>query len=355
MKAQNDTVAAGFRAKSSRNAEPNQGQSQVPPRPQKPVPRAPEATVIETAARPSRRRAARSSIRLSASRFVYVSSWTILGVFSAAYVVGALLAPREIDRVATALLGNLAPVRVAAKPAVDPAAVAALEASTRELKGQIQGLEAGLAGLAKGVSQLELSNGFVKTHLKAIEAGHPLSTEDISAEEKRLGGETAVFHPETPADGTVEGVVMDNGTVEPKTIEPQAAPPAGKAAAKLEKPKVVSEKVDAGKAAGGDLTDALDGTLPDAPVAPPKKLYGVELASGKDTEGLRTNWEALHDIQPKLLDGLSPQYANSENAAEPYRLLAGPLSNAKQAYELCKKLAAQNFPCKVAAFIGNPL
>ena len=360
MRAQNDTIAAANLARSSRRAEPVPGQSQVPPRPQRPVPRAPEvqpaavSPVLQTAARSNprinKRRATKSTIRLSASRFAYVCTWTILGVFSAAYVVGALLAPHEIDRVATALLGANAPIAVAEKPAIDPAVIARFETGNRELTAQVAELQSNFDGLSKGIAQLQQSNGVVFTHLKAIETGHPLSPEEISAEEKRLGSQGAVFHPEATADGTVDGVVMDGASIERHTIEPQVALPAGKAAAKTMKPKSVSQIASA-----EDGADSLDQIVADAPVLPAKKQFGIELSEAPDTESLRGTWDALHVIQPKLFDGLTPLYAGGEGSDGQFRLLGGPVSSARKADDLCKKFAAQNLSCKVTAYSGNPL
>ena len=309
---------------------------------------------MQAAGRTGKFRAPKSTIRLSGSRLAYVCTWTLIGVSSAVYVVGALLAPHEVDRMAAAYLGIGTTAVVAEKPVVDPSALAKLEASDHDLQAKVTELQSNLAGLSKGMAALQLTNGLVKTHLKAIETGHPLTSEDISADEKRLSSEGALYHPATPGDGAVVGVVMDGASIEPLTIEQQAALPAGKVVAKAEKPKSVSQNADNADGTG-DGTGALDQALADQPVLPPKKQFGIELVEAKDTESLRSTWEALHDIQPKLLDGLSPQYAGGDGANGLFRLLAGPLATNKKAVDLCKKLSAQNIACKATAFTGDPL
>ncbi len=131
-----------------------------------------------------------------------------------------------------------------------------------------------------------------------------------------------------------EGVAPDRGLAE-RWLRAAAEKGLDEAKAAL------ARLADGGKASSGKASSAkgADG-----------KGYAVHLASFRTREAAQREWKRLGAAYGKLLGGLDARFPRVDLGAEKgvyYRLLAGPLADAKRARALCKALRKHKVECRV--------
>lgn len=87
-------------------------------------------------------------------------------------------------------------------------------------------------------------------------------------------------------------------------------------------------------------------------------LFVLHLASYTSPGNAKAGWRQFSADYPAELGGLTPwitTIVKPETGETFHRLLAGPLTSALEAQELCGKLKAQDVYCKVMPFEGDPL
>lgn len=84
---------------------------------------------------------------------------------------------------------------------------------------------------------------------------------------------------------------------------------------------------------------------------------GVRLSVAPSIDGLRLQWTLLRERHGTYLGGLSARYIQTSRNGAPanYELVAGPLSGAVQALELCQDVSRSGTRCVVGDFVGNAL
>jgi len=92
-------------------------------------------------------------------------------------------------------------------------------------------------------------------------------------------------------------------------------------------------------------------TAPSAPSAPVGGL-GVQLANASDADTLRIQWMALKSRFEAQLAGLEARYIQG---ASELTLVAGPISTAERALDVCTAMDEAGMSCVVGSFAGNRL
>jgi hypothetical protein len=97
----------------------------------------------------------------------------------------------------------------------------------------------------------------------------------------------------------------------------------------------------------------------DVTASAPRIEFGIDIGGASNIEMIRAQWGMLKAQHPKLLEGLTPVVSVRDlrqRRAVELRLVAGPLTNANAAAQLCAALNAAGLPaCQPAVFDGQRL
>ena len=104
-------------------------------------------------------------------------------------------------------------------------------------------------------------------------------------------------------------------------------------------------------------TDAVFENEAASPAAPPSTLYGVHLASYRQTQEAREGWQKLQRENPDELGLLEPRLEAVEvpDKGEFFRLIGGGFSSQEKAEALCSNLKSKGLYCSVSEFSGERL
>ena len=147
---------------------------------------------------------------------------------------------------------------------------------------------------------------------------------------------------------------------EPKAVEKTVEKPAEKTQAK---PSTKGAAQKAGSTpASGSKTAIETGSITqpeivfgEAVVTRAQELYAVQLDTASSLDALRMRWGLLIERHGSTLATLQPRYIAPPNKGGPYRLLAGPLTSAGAARDICVELRPQLPFCSTTDFAGEPL
>ncbi len=80
-------------------------------------------------------------------------------------------------------------------------------------------------------------------------------------------------------------------------------------------------------------------------------MFGIEVGAGKSVSDLRARWERLARTHPDLLSGFEPVISLRESSTgTTLRLLAGPVSTAAEAVEMCTRLRLDGVICTAVPY-----
>jgi TolA-binding protein len=197
----------------------------------------------------------------------------------------------------------------------------------RTMQSRLAALEERVAALPSGASM-------------ATPANLP-ATKQKAGEAKPAAEPKAADKAQPKAAGTIKPAPHKAGS--PRVIsipdEPAGSTPADASKAPIETGSITQPEIVFGEAI----------------VTKAEELYAVQLDAAPSLDILRMRWGVLVERYGATLATLQPRYVAPRTQGAPYRLLAGPLTSAGAARQVCSELRAQLPACSATDFIGDPL
>lgn len=282
---------------------------------------------------------------------VYYLVWTGLAVVATVYLATEFLGAKthnDTKKIAT----TASPTKIRMEDEFAIPAKAALPRTkldpvVAESPDKKQALQEDLAAIRKDMNSLKQRLGLMEKSGDNISKKVTLLEENLTITTASL--KTGSTKNQAEISGTV---IPETGVIFPGETTVTVAPPyptKTKSNVKVSYKPMPEEGF-------GDQTEPE--TLPSTIVtgSPTQTLFGLYLGSGRNVDEVRAHWIDMKSLHGFYFSKLEARIVHNRASSErPYRLIAGPFTNAEDAVKLCAQLRGKAIGCKQTHFAGKPL